>query len=137
VTGIPSPQGIALDSFGNEVYWSNYLGDEILRAMLDGTRIETLVSGVSANSIALDLAADALYWADFEGDWIGRSALDGSQREDLFRLSDPLAIAVDPIHRQLFVAASGLYMPLPEPSFYGLLLTGILSLALVGRRSAR
>ena len=66
----------------SKMYWTDNRG-RIQRANLDGSQIETLVSGLGyPNGIALDMAGGKMYWTDNRGR-IQRANLDGSQIETL------------------------------------------------------
>lgn len=85
-----------------KVYWTE--DGEILRADLDGSDMEVLVSGLG---IVLDLELDRnggkMYWADFTNYKIQRANLDGSDTEDLVTDANATAgIALD-------VAANRMY----------------------------
>ena len=57
---------IALDVAGGKMYWTGHRPlslDTIHRANLDGSQIETLVSGLGLpNGLALDMAGGKMYW---------------------------------------------------------------------------
>lgn len=64
-TGPTGPEAIALDVEGNQMYWAHSGEGRIQRAGLDGSRVETLVSGLnSPYGIALDLNKQMMYWTD-------------------------------------------------------------------------
>ena len=67
------------------MYWTDYDTDEIQRANLDGSQVETLVTGVEApNGIAIDAGAGKIYWTMGYGiSRIRRANLDGSQVETI------------------------------------------------------
>ena len=118
-----SPWDLALDVQAGKMYWTdtgeietynqirsgNRRADspsngKILRSELDGTNIETIVSGLdSPRGIALDLANGRVYWTDegalspYEPDGaIRRANLDGSGMETLVQgLGEPNSIALD------------------------------------------
>jgi DNA-binding beta-propeller fold protein YncE len=111
VTHLTEPAGIALDSRGGRVYWSD-LGDAthpsaIYSANLDGSDVQQLISGPSLSEIAgiaLDLSHDKLYFTyvnplvdSLLPGGIGRTDLDGSNLEPIVGgLGKPIGIAVDP-----------------------------------------
>ena len=75
------------------MYWGGWRGEEIRRASLDGSEVETIVAGVdSARDLAVDEGGGKLYWASDDG--VQRSNLDGSQVETLFSESS-MGIALD------------------------------------------
>ncbi len=81
-----------------KMYWSDRGSNTIRRANLDGSDVQTLVSGLSEiRGMALDLQHHMLYWADNGSNKIQRSLLDGSHVEDLVTqgLGFPAGIALD------------------------------------------
>lgn len=79
--------GLAYDSVNQKIYYSDFENADagkIWRMNLDGTGMETLVSGITdPYSIALNLTAGKMYWADDAGN-ISRANLDGSNVETGF-----------------------------------------------------
>ena len=98
----PFHSGLAVDPVNGKLYWSTSITaieGEILRANLDGTNVETVVTGASKPSrIALHVAAGKIYWTDFVLDVVRRADLDGSNIEDLYVVGanlNPGGIALD------------------------------------------
>lgn len=85
---------LALDVEAGKMYWVDNGSDNILRANLDGSNVEELVSGFDAESMALDLVEQKLYWSIFRGTQIQRSNLDGTEIEDVLSGSCENAMAV-------------------------------------------
>lgn len=105
------PRGIALDTFHKQVYWTNDKTGTIERGDMDGKRgIETLVKGIggSAFGIALDVPAGKMYWTEGTNTNIKKANLDGSHIETIYHsiegLNYPHSIALDTIHRKMYVA---------------------------------
>ncbi len=93
---------VAVDAAGGTLYWGNVSEGAIQRANLDGSGVETVVSGLSGpTGIDLDLAAGKIYWTDL-GETaaertIERANLDGSGVETVLAgLPLPQDVAVDP-----------------------------------------
>lgn len=86
---------LALDAPAGKMYWADI--GEIRRANVDGTGVETIVSGLLGPlGIAVDAAAGKLYWTDSVTRRIERANLDSSDREDLVGgLIDPRGLALD------------------------------------------
>jgi DNA-binding beta-propeller fold protein YncE len=83
------PAGDARAEAAGQIYWTE--DGEILRANLDGSDMQVLVSGLGGvSSLALDATNDKMYWADYTNSKIQRANLDGSGTEDL--LTDATAI---------------------------------------------
>ena len=120
-TGYGDPYGIALDVAGGKMYWADEGANEILRANLDGSNIEILVSrGLDdPHGIALDVANGKMYWTDDSADRIQRANLDGSNIETLLRRTkidfwgnrtgygDPYGIALDVAGGKMYWADEG------------------------------
>jgi len=90
----PFSSGIAFDQVNDKIYWSmatTGMEGEIRRANLDGTEIETVVSGYGKPArIALDASGGKIYWTDYAFDVVRRANVDGSDVEDLFLVGDNL-----------------------------------------------
>ena len=111
VTGFGRPVGIALDRSGGKIYWTDRTiidhnnpngRNSIQRANLDGTNIETLVTGGPSikEGIALDTTNGKMYWAVWstvdDENKIQRANLDGTNIETLVTgLIGPRGIALD------------------------------------------
>ncbi|HHP7239261.1 T9SS type A sorting domain-containing protein [Longibacter sp.] len=92
---------VAVDASRGKVYWSNVATGSIQRANLDGSGLDTVVSGL-ASPVGLDIdpAGGKVYWAhlsDTAADRkIQRANLDGSSVEDLITgLTLPQDVAID------------------------------------------
>jgi low density lipoprotein receptor-related protein 5/6 len=81
----------------DKMYWSDRGSNTVRRADLDGSNVQTLVSGLGqARGIAIDVQNNMLYWADNGTNKIQRSLIDGSKIEDLVtNLGFPAGIALD------------------------------------------
>ncbi|KAJ8974813.1 hypothetical protein NQ317_010540 [Molorchus minor] len=94
------PRGIAIDSCGARIYWTNWNSYQpsIERAFLSGYRREAIIKTdiKMPNAIALDHVAQKLYWGDARLDKIERCEYDGSNRIVLARVTPqhPFALAV-------------------------------------------
>ena len=110
-TGFGRPVGIALDMSGGKIYWTDRdnvdyadpnARNSIRRMNLDGTNIETLITGGPSvkEAIVLDTAGDKMYWVDWNtfigAGKIQRANLNGTNVEDVVpELIDPRGIALD------------------------------------------
>lgn len=78
------PRGIAVDSCGGRVYWTNWnaLLPSIERAYFTGYEREAIITTDirMPNGITLDHKAQKLYWGDARLDKIERCEYDGSKR---------------------------------------------------------
>ena len=110
------PWGIALDTESSKMYWtmSSIGGDdgEIRHADLDGSNVQTLVTGLYwPRHITVDTAGGKIYWtiAVPGASRIQRANLDGSQVEDLVTtgLISPVGITVDTAASKMYWTDSG------------------------------
>ncbi|XP_056113822.1 low-density lipoprotein receptor-related protein 4 isoform X1 [Rhinichthys klamathensis goyatoka] len=99
---------IALDFHHNEelVFWSDVTLDRIMRASLNGSNVEEVVStGLeSPGGLAIDWIQNKLYWTDSGTSRIEVSNLDGTHRKVLLwqRMEKPRAIALHPIEGKIY-----------------------------------
>jgi hypothetical protein len=66
---VAAPYGMAIDVSGEKLYWTSKAGNpRVMRCNLDGTGVETVVSGPCTNnqcrSLAYDTNAKRIYWAE-------------------------------------------------------------------------
>jgi hypothetical protein len=92
---------IELDEAAGKLYFTSdsTVGGGIFRMNLDGTGVESLVTGGLALGLTLDPAANRMYWTDFtlSAARIRSANLDGSSQTTLVSgLVDPIDIVVDP-----------------------------------------
>ena len=74
------PLATAIDTTADKLYWIDSQGS-IQRANLDGTNIQTLITGIdSPKHIAVDMIGGKLYWAETQGR-IRRANLNGSNTQ--------------------------------------------------------
>ncbi len=98
----PFHSGIAFDTINDKIYWTTSITSaegEILRANLDGSDVETVVTGSNKPAqIALDIHGGKVYWTDYVVDVVRRSNLDGTDIENLYWVGanlNPGAITLD------------------------------------------
>jgi hypothetical protein len=104
VTKQPAPFGVAVDHAGGKLYWleldlnkKKREKDEIRRANLDGSEVQTLVERPGAGfegGLALDPVAGKLYWGEAEFHDIGVSNLDGTQSQTLFSTGEAVPVGL-------------------------------------------
>lgn len=117
-----TPKQLTLDVEGGKVYWSDRgdVGDKsvdpkIMRANLDGSEIETLISTDLINpvGIALDTDKGKLYFSDRYTNSIRRANLDGSDVEVVVKNTEyPVDLSIDYKTRLIYWTAreaGGLY----------------------------
>ena len=79
-----SGSGLSLDMDGSKIYWTDSVG-RLRRANLDGSNIETIITGRSGNqsNLILDVNRGKMYWGNEKKDiiYIWRANLDGSNIE--------------------------------------------------------
>ena len=110
-----TPKQLTLDVAGGKVYWCDRgdVGDKnvdpkIMRANLDGSEVETLVSTdlMSPVGIALDLAKGKVYFSDRYANDIKRANLDGTDVEVVVKDTEyPVDLAIDFKTRSLYWTA--------------------------------
>jgi hypothetical protein len=101
--GLDGPDGVAVDTLAQKVYWSNMAEGtgkgSLQRANLDGSGIEYVVKPGETHTpkqIQLDLVHGKIYWSDRDGLKIQRCNLDGSANEILVSgLQNPVGMALD------------------------------------------
>ena len=108
VTGLITPESMALDVAGGRVYWTDKAqGNEdtgkIQRANLDGSNVEDLITGLTLpEGIALDVARGKMYWVGVDMDKIQRANLNGSHIEALVTTGNPWGITLDLVGNQMY-----------------------------------
>ena len=163
LSGRDTPADVVLDIGGGKMYW-NEVGstNTIFRANLDGSSIQTLVTGTSANFMAIDTLYSKIYWTNFSAQSVMRANLDGSNQETVYSVGLSVeGIAVDPHNQYIYYAESsngtinrigynptpgsaitlfsGLSAPheltlIPEPSTYALIIGGATLLLVFAKR---
>ena len=105
------PIGIALDVLGGKMYFAEVLfGQSIRRVNLDGSGLETIVTGINAvTGVTVDLSAGKVYWTNAEsGVGLGkieRANLNGSNRENVVTgLTAPRHLALDIVNGKIYWA---------------------------------
>jgi len=86
-------RGLVVDPAGGKMYWADQTAGRIQRANLDGSNVETLLSGFAGGAlkgIEIDPAAGKMYWTDSVAQKIQRANLDGSGVQDLVMLQTGL-----------------------------------------------
>lgn len=109
-SGLSVPLGIAIDETAGVMYWTDLGngpgGDDIQRANVDGTEIETLASGLhDVSGIALDPTQGYMYWADGASHYIRRAQMDGTNVRDIFLGPSAFGIALDTAGRKIYWTA--------------------------------
>ena len=84
--------------------WSSPGSGEIQRINLDGTNLQSLVTGLhEARDVALDIAGGKMYWVDAGTHKVQRANLDGTNVEDLVNAQGrPFGIAVDTTNGKMY-----------------------------------
>ncbi|MCB0580521.1 MAG: DUF5050 domain-containing protein [Phaeodactylibacter sp.] len=83
---LETPLDFAVDVANGKIYWTDEGPNEVRRANLDGSNVETLASPASwhgrVNILELDVQAGKLYWDDPFGDKLYKMNLDGTGLEE-------------------------------------------------------
>ncbi|RWS16456.1 hypothetical protein B4U79_10678 [Dinothrombium tinctorium] len=108
-SAVKSPDGIAIDWIGRNLYWVDKLKDTIEVSKLDGRFRKVLIcDGLrEPRAIVLDPFEGYMYWTDWgDNPYIGKAAMDGSNFTILINesLGWPNALTIDYITRELFYA---------------------------------
>ena len=84
--------------------WSSPGSGEIQRINLDGTNLQSLVTGLhEARDVALDIAVGKMYWVDAGTYKVQRANLDGTNVEDLVNTQGrPFGVAVDTTNGKMY-----------------------------------
>jgi hypothetical protein len=103
-------RGLVVDSAGGKMYWADQTAGRIQRANLDGSNVETLLSGFAVGAlkgIEIDPAAGKMYWTNSVAQKIQRANLDGSGVQDLVTLQTGLwDVALDTAAGKMYWASS-------------------------------
>jgi hypothetical protein len=118
VSALGQPLGVAVDTAGNGVYWSDAMsaagGGAIQAANLDGQQQRTLLAGLDTPfGVALDLAERDIYWTDVETGKIQRTSMSGVLpffQDVVVGLTAPTAIAIIPEPPTSIMAAPALIL---------------------------
>ena len=106
IKGLKAPSEIALDVESGKVYWTEQ-SSTIRRANLDGSNIETLVTGLS-HPTGIAVGDGKLYWTTQPSENTGkiqRANLNGSNVRSLATVASlPRDIVVDRVARKLYWA---------------------------------
>lgn len=108
-TTVQSPDGLAVDWIGRNLYWCDKGKDTIEVSRLDGKFRKVLISEnlQEPRAIVLDPFEGHIYWTDWgENAYIGKAGMDGSNVKMLITesLGWPNALAIDYVTRELFWA---------------------------------
>ena len=99
-----SASALTLDVSGGKIYWLTF--DSIRRANLDGTGVETLVTGMNGIR-GLALGGGMIYWTRVQG-LIQRANLDGTGVEDVVTISrGAFGLAVDEGEGMIYWSTEG------------------------------
>lgn len=108
-TDVCSPIGIALDTSGDQMYWTS--GCKIQRANFNGSNVEELVPSSEGikEGIALDIGGNKMYWTIWGPvNKIQHANLEGSNIEDIITdLQSPRGIALDVPNGKMYWADLG------------------------------
>ncbi|XP_078614730.1 low-density lipoprotein receptor-related protein 6-like [Branchiostoma floridae x Branchiostoma japonicum] len=104
---ITSPNGLAVDFVGRNIYWTDSERDVISVAKLDGMYVKDLISEHldQPHGLVLDAQNGYMYWADWGSEpKIEKAAMDGTERTTLVdtQLQQPTGLAIDFIEQRLY-----------------------------------
>ncbi|MEE9371960.1 MAG: 3-coathanger stack domain-containing protein [Saprospiraceae bacterium] len=98
VVGLSSPQGVAVDTSNQKIYWTDRGTRRVSRADISGTNVEDLITTglLYPAGIALDIEGGKMYWADWTLDKLMWADLDGTNVADFITSQDgPFGIALN------------------------------------------
>ena len=108
-SGLRFPAGVAIDPYGQRLFWADATNGKIQRSDPDGSNVVDLITDVTGPYfITLDFIHEHIYWTDQGTDKIQRANFDGSNIEDLVvGLSTPRGIALDLVNDKMYFADRG------------------------------
>jgi DNA-binding beta-propeller fold protein YncE len=105
VSSLTSPNGIALDTTNNYMYWCDATDDAVYRARLDGTGKTTILSGLNNPlGIAVDSANGYLYYANNGGSEVRKCTVAGGGDAQLIAVTDPNDVCLDVANSYVYIA---------------------------------
>ncbi|MQG39941.1 MAG: hypothetical protein FI718_08175 [SAR202 cluster bacterium] len=105
IDGLVSPLGIAIDSYDEKVYWTDYGTHTVQRADINGENIETLVTDLlMPRHIALDLHDSKMYWTDSKDNLVQVANTDGTDYQILVKDIPGAGIALDIVAGKMYWA---------------------------------
>jgi hypothetical protein len=113
VSGNVGPFDIALDLQAAKLYFSDRgtpsSEASLKRADLDGSNVETILSGIASSYIELDPLAAKIYYTS--GSWIGRANLDGSSPEVVHAAAtdNVTGISLDLVNHKIYFGLIGYF----------------------------
>jgi hypothetical protein len=103
-------RGLVVDAAGGKMYWADQTAGRIQRASLDGSNVETLLSGFAVGAlkgIEIDPIAGKMYWTNSVAQKIQRANFDGSGVQDLVTLQTGLwDVALDAAAGKMYWGSS-------------------------------
>ncbi|MEZ5066061.1 MAG: FlgD immunoglobulin-like domain containing protein [bacterium] len=117
MTGFADVRDLVLDLAAGKIYWSETGADQILRANLDGTDVETVIVAPSAGGLAFDPLARRLYWTERHPEELRVRGMDvdgSTPTTHVVILTSELTggLTIDVVSRVLYVSIGSL-SPLP------------------------
>ncbi|XP_058869850.1 very low-density lipoprotein receptor-like isoform X1 [Acipenser ruthenus] len=113
LSGVGSPQGVAVDWIHRLLYWTDALARSVSVASLDGDRRKVLIGGLSEPwGVAVQPLSGFLFWSDAGTPArIERAGMDGRGRVTLVSsgIERPVALALDPTQPFLYWVDSQLH----------------------------
>jgi hypothetical protein len=83
IEDLDGPSIIDLDVPGGKMYWYDFIGDQLMRANLDGSGVEQQFIIPSLARFQIDSAGQKIYWTTGLYEGLTRADFDGSNPEDL------------------------------------------------------
>ncbi len=102
VTG--NPIGVAVDTVGGKIFWTQFSAGKIGRANLDGSGANSdFITGLNGPiGLAVDSVNSRIYWAEYGSGSIKRSNLDGTGVTTLVSANNAYDVALDVPNNRLY-----------------------------------
>ncbi|CAH0560791.1 unnamed protein product [Brassicogethes aeneus] len=102
--GLASPEGIAVDWLGLNIYWTDPVAQRIEVSRLTGSSRRTLLWGVyNPHSIVLDPVAGFMYWSEWDpSNSIRRAWMDGRNNKKLTDTKQATGLSLDNEGKRLY-----------------------------------
>jgi hypothetical protein len=91
LTGLGGPSGLSLDLNNSKIYWTNLTNSStnptVQRSNLNGTNVQTLITGPNGAAIEVDPIGNKIYWSEGTNTnttFIRKANLDGSSPQTIF-----------------------------------------------------
>ena len=102
VTGLTSPEHIAVDWVNRKLYWTDHPRRVIERSNLDGTDIEVVADRIIPQAIAIDPFHKTIYWNNLLNRTIERKPLFDNYKNAIVNVVRPSGLTIDYDNNRLY-----------------------------------